>query len=471
MTTKKGNETDARQASLTPAAAPRENRRAGSSRRRGRTRSNMRFLARSIVLEETGPPRGLRTSLYIALAGVFCFIGWATITPLTETARAPGHVIPVGTVLGIQHFEGGIVSQVLVKDGTVVEKGDVIVRLHQTPAAAELEENRSRIAALSLQLERHRAFAEGRDPDYSNVAAKYKSLVEDNLAIHALDTESRVLERDVIMHQIDQRRSELAVLQEQKRSIEEQIAISKELTDMRGKLMKSGHISRVVYLRTKQELAVAQGELREILGNAAKANQAIAEAEGKLAEADAKRTNEAAAAMAQIIAELEQLRQTAQRLEDRMARTDVRAPVRGIVKGLQVHSVGAVVSPGGVISEIVPIDEELVVESRISPMDIGHIKVGQEAKVTMTTYDFARFGSIKGTVKDISATTFLAEDGTVYYKAIVKLDKKFVGDDPNRNPILPGMITEAAINTGQKTLMNYMLRPVYVALNRAFGER
>ena len=154
-----------------------------------------------------------------------------------------------------------------------------------------------------------------------------------------------------------------------------------------------------------------------------------------------------------------------------MARTDVRAPVRGIVKGLQVHSVGAVVSPGGVISEIVPIDEELVVESRISPMDIGHIKAGQEAKVTMTTYDFARFGSIKGTVKDISATTFLAEDGTVYYKAIVKLDKKFVGDDPNRNPILPGMITEAAINTGQKTLMNYMLRPVYVALNRAFGER
>ncbi len=431
----------------------------------------MRFLARSIVLEETGPPRGLRTSLYIALAGVFCFIGWATITPLTETARAPGHVIPVGTVLGIQHFEGGIVSQVLVKDGTVVEKGDVIVRLHQTPAAAELEENRSRIAALSLQLERHRAFAEGRDPDYSKVDAKYKSLVDDNLAIHALDTESRVLERDVIMHQIDQRRSELAVLQEQKRSIKEQIAISKELTDMRGKLMKSGHISRVVYLRTKQELAVAQGELREILGNAAKANQAIAEAEGKLAEADAKRTNEAAAAMAQIIAELEQLRQTAQRLEDRMARTDVRAPVRGIVKGLQVHSVGAVVSPGGVISEIVPIDEELVVESRISPMDIGHIKVGQEAKVTMTTYDFARFGSIKGTVKDISATTFLAEDGTVYYKAIVKLDKKFVGDDPNRNPILPGMITEAAINTGQKTLMNYMLRPVYVALNRAFGER
>ncbi len=431
----------------------------------------MRFLARSIVLEETGPPRGLRTSLYIALAGVFCFIGWATITPLTETARAPGHVIPVGTVLGIQHFEGGIVSQVLVKDGTVVEKGDVIVRLHQTPAAAELEENRSRIAALSLQLERHRAFAEGRDPDYSKVDAKYKSLVEDNLAIHALDTESRVLERDVIMHQIDQRRSELAVLQEQKRSIKEQIAISKELTDMRGKLMKSGHISRVVYLRTKQELAVAQGELREILGNAAKANQAIAEAEGKLAEADAKRTNEAAAAMAQIIAELEQLRQTAQRLEDRMARTDVRAPVRGIVKGLQVHSVGAVVSPGGVISEIVPIDEELVVESRISPMDIGHIKVGQEAKVTMTTYDFARFGSIKGTVRDISATTFLAEDGAVYYKAIVKLDKKFVGDDPNRNPILPGMITEAAINTGQKTLMNYLLRPVYVALNRAFGER
>lgn len=471
MTTTHENETNATKAPSNPAGAPQENRRGKSQRPRRRTRSNMRFLARSIVLEETGPPRGMRMTLYIALAGVFCFIGWAIITPLTETARAPGHVIPVGTVLGIQHFEGGIVSQVLVKDGTIVEKGAVIVRLHQTHAAAELEENRSRISALSLQLERHRAFAEGRNPDYSKVDPKYKSLIDDNLAIHMLDTESQVLERDVIMHQIDQRRSELSVLQEQKISIKEQIEISKELTAMRGKLMKSGHISRVVYLRTKQELSVAQGELREILGNTAKANQAIAEAEGKLAEADAKRINEAAAAMAQIIAELEQLRQTAQRLEDRMARTDIRAPVRGIVKGLQVHSIGAVVSPGGVISEIVPIDEELVVESRISPMDIGHIKVGQEAKVVMTTYDFARFGSIQGTVREISATTFLAEDGSVYYKAIVKLDKSYVGDDPNRNPILPGMITEAAINTGQKTLMNYMLRPVYVALNRAFGER
>ncbi len=443
----------------------------GSKRPRRRARTNMRFLARSIVLEETGPPRGMRTTLYLALAGVFCFIGWATITPLTETARAPGHVIPVGKVLGIQHFEGGIVSEILVNDGTVVDKGDVIVRLHQTHAAAELEENRARVAALSLQLERHRAFAEGRDPDFSDFDPKYKNLIEDNLAIHKLDTESRILERDVIMHQIDQRRSELAVLQDQRKSLLEQIAISKELTEMRGQLMQSGHISRVVYLRTKQELSVAQGELREVLGNTAKANQAIDEAEGKLAEADAKRTNEAAAAMAQIIAELEQLRQTSQRLEDRMERTDVRAPVRGVVKGLQVHSIGAVVSPGGVISEIVPIDDELVVESRISPMDIGHIKVGQEANIVMTTYDFARFGSVKGKVKDISATTFLAEDGTVYYKAIVKLDQSFVGDNPSRYPILPGMITEAAINTGEKTLMNYLLRPVYVAMDRAFGER
>ena len=177
MTTKNGNETDATQAPSTSAAAPQENRRAGSSRprRRVRARTCDSWPVRSCWKKQVRRAACARVCIS-PWPGVFCFIGWATITPLTETARAPGHVIPVGTVLGIQHFEGGIVSQVLVKDGTVVEKGDVIVRLHQTPAAAELEENRSRIAALSLQLERHRAFAEGRDPDYSEVDPKYKSL-------------------------------------------------------------------------------------------------------------------------------------------------------------------------------------------------------------------------------------------------------------------------------------------------------
>ncbi|MCG8547438.1 MAG: HlyD family type I secretion periplasmic adaptor subunit [Alphaproteobacteria bacterium] len=443
-----------------------------SKRRSGWASSNsLKFLARSIVLEEVGPPKALRATMHLMIVGVFCFIGWASITPLTETARAPGQVVPDGSVIAVQHLEGGIVSDILVKDGTAVEKDAVIIRLDKTAATAELEEKKARIAALSLEAERHRAFADGRVPNFSGVAAKYSHLVDDNMAIYKLQTESRNHERVVLQRQIDQRQSELAVLNEQKATIKEQIGIARELTQMRGKLMKSGHISRVVYLRTKQELSSAEGELREVLGKIVKANQALAEAKGKLAETEAKLNNEAATEMARVTSELEQLRQSVQRLEDRVARTDIRAPVHGIVKGLQVRSIGAVIPPGGVISEIVPINEELVVEARISPTDIGHIKVGQTANVVITTYDFARFGSIEGQVDKISATTFLEENGNVFYKVIVKLSHNFVGDKPGLNLIVPGMITEVAINTGQRTLMNYLLRPVYVALNRAFGER
>ena len=405
------------------------------------------------------------------MAGVFCFIGWAAITPLTETARAPGFVVPDGSVLAVQHLEGGIVSEILVKDGAIVDPDAVMIRMDRTAALAELEEKEARIAALSIEAERHRAFADGRDPDFTGVDPKFSHLVADNLTIQKLQKKSRELERAGLQHQVDQRRSELAVLKEQKATLKEQIDIAQELTEMRGKLLKSGNISRVVYLRTKQELSIAKGDLRKVLGNIGKANQALAEAKGKLAESDAKSSNDAATAMAQITGELEQLRRSIERLQDRVNRTEIRAPVRGIVKGLQVKSVGAILPPGGVIAEVVPVDEELVIEARISPTDIGHIEIGQKADIVITTYDFARFGSIDGTVDKISASTFLDDDGGVYYKAIIKLARNFVGGTPGRNPIVPGMIAEVAINTGERTLLEYLLRPVYVALDRAFGER
>jgi HlyD family type I secretion membrane fusion protein len=347
----------------------------------------------------------------------------------------------------------------------------VMVRLDPTDAATELEDNRSRVAALSLEAERLRAFADQREPDFSSVDRKYASLLADQTAIHKLQTENRKREREVIQQQVNQKRSELVVLRSHKRSLREQIGIAKELTEMRKNLMKSGHVSRVVYLRTKQELKAAQGELREVQGNIAKANQAIAEAEGKLAEVESKRGNDAATTMGRVTAELERLRGTVGRLEDRVKRTEIRAPVKGIVKGLKVHTIGGVTPPGGTISEIVPLDEELVVEARVSPSDIGHIEIGQEAKVIVTTYDFARFGSVEGKVDNISATTFLQEDGTLNYRATIKLERNFVGDQPGRYPILPGMITEVSIYTGEKTLLSYLLRPVYVAFDRGFGER
>lgn len=459
---------------IVPDAKPADEKgRRQGNRRRSRSKGgkSLKYLARSIVLEEIGPPNALRVSLMLLVAGVLCFVAWAAITPLTETARATGNVVPDGSIVSIQHLEGGIVSEILVKDGELVKPDTVLIRLDPTAAIAELEENRARIAALSVQAERLRAFADDRAPNFTNIDPEFAPLAADQLAIHKLQSESRLQEKIVLQSQIEQRQSELEVLREQASSLREQIKIAAELTEMRGRLMRSGHVSRVLFLRTKQELKVSEGELRGIIGKTGQARQAIAEARGKLAEAEAKRKDAAATEMGRITGELAQLLRTVERSRNRVHRTEIRSPIHGYVKGLQIRTIGAVIAPGGVVTEVVPNDQELFIEARVLPSDIGHVEIGQKATVTVTTYDFSRYGSMEGSVDRISASTFVEEDGNVYYKAIIKLGSKFVGGEPGKNPIAPGMIAEVAINTGEKTLLKYLLRPVYVALDRSFGER
>jgi len=450
----------------------------GADRRqnRRRTRSprserDLRYLSRSIVLEEMGPPSALRHAIWALVGALACFILWAAVTPLAETARAPGHVVPVGSVLPVQHLEGGIVSEIMVEDGSMVDKGQVMVRLDPTAARAELEEKRARIAALTLEAERLRAFADGREPDFAKVGAQFASLAADQRAIAKLQNESRDQERAVLNNQIDQRLSELEVLIQQEKALVEQVAISEELTEMREKLMKQGHVSRVVFLRTKQELAGVQGELNRVRGEIVKGRQALAESRNKLLELDARRNNEAATRMGDVSSELEQHRIAVARLDDRLKRTDITAPTRGVVTGLKVHSLGTVIAPGGMIAVLVPVEDELVVEARVSPSDIGHIEPGQKAKVIVTAYDFARFGSVDGTGDKISATTFLDDKGAVFYKAVIRLSQNHVGRRPGQNPVVPGMISEVSINTGERTFLSYMIRPVILAAERAFTER
>lgn len=159
------------------------------------------------------------------------------------------------------------------------------------------------------------------------------------------------------------------------------------------------------------------------------------------------------------------------KLEDRANRLEIRAPVRGIVKGLQAHTIGGVIAPGALVLEIVPMDEELVVEARVATTHVGHVEVGQPVTVKVLTYDFARYGGIPGRLRSVSASTFVAEDETPYYKAVIALDRNYVGGDPNRNLVLPGMTVQADIKTGRKTLLQYLLKPVYSSIDEAFQER
>lgn len=202
-----------------------------------------------------------------------------------------------------------------------------------------------------------------------------------------------------------------------------------------------------------------------------RAEDAIREAENRLRSLDADLKQDAMKTLGLVEAELEEVTKSLAKVEAAAVRTVAFAPVRGVVKGLSVHTLGAVIEPGKVLMEIVPLDEEMEVEAVISPMDIFHLKEGQPVNIKVSTFDFSRYGSITGRLKTISATTFQTEKNESFYKVKVKLDRNYVGNDPALNLILPGMTVQTDIVTGEKTILQYLLKPMYVAANNAFHER
>lgn len=435
-----------------------------------RNRRLVKFLSQPLILEEAGPPRALLQLTIIASLMVGGFIAWAAVTELRETALAQGQVMPAGSVHVVQHLEGGIIADIHVDEGQVVEVGEPLFRLQEAAALAELDQLRVREAALSLQAERLRAFVLGYEPDFSR-GRSYEDMVSDQRVILEMQVNARDSQRAVLLSRIDQRKAEIASLAKQRKSLESQIAIIREQLTIRRDLLAKGLMSRIQFLETERALSQALGDLSSLDGDAAGAKEALAEAQNSLMEMEASLGNEALGEMGQVSAELAQVREQLVKLEDRVDRLVITAPSRGIVKGLITQTIGAVIAPGDILLEIVPFEDEMVAEVQIHPRDVGHLRVGQEAQVKVTTYDTAKHGMVMGRLSRISASTFQDQDGQPFFKATIALDTNFVGQDPTQNPVLPGMVVDANIRTGSKSLLRYLLKPVYRSLDVAFRER
>ncbi len=434
-----------------------------------------RYLAQSVLLEEGGSSGLIRFATLAIAAVVTAFIIWAAITDIDEVAVALGEVVPAGQVQNVQHLEGGIISEILVSAGDIVEAGQVLLRLDLSASLSELEQMQARRVGLAFKAERLRAFASGRQPDFEAVvgSGRYLEMIEDQKSIFESQMVSRIARREVIDKQIEQRKADLRPFDKREANLMGSIKLLREELAMREKLLKDGLTTKVVVLNLKREINQTEGDLSRIKGEREVGQEALKESENRMTELNSEIGENTLTEMGGVTAELAQVRETIAKLRDRVRRLEIKAPVRGIVKGMQTHTtVGGVIPPGGVVLVVVPLGEELVVEARISTRDIGHVRVGLPVTTKVVTYDFSRYGGITGELKDISATTFLDEmTGEPYYRGTVSLDRSYAGFDPERNQVLPGMTVQADIHTGKKTLLQYLLKPVYVAIKQGFHER
>ena len=427
-------------------------------------------LALPLMLEENGPPRFYQHLMIVGGVFLALAIFWSAVTEIKELARANGEVTPAGQVQLVQHLEGGIVAELLVSEGEIVDAGQPMVRLQPIAAEGDLGQLTARQTAARLKIERLSAYIEARLMDPA--LAEINPDLFDDEASHlqsALTAAER--QRDGFLARIEQRQYEITSLSEQKLSLKEQVQLMAEQVNLREGLVEKGLVSRIVFLETKRSLEQTRVQLISTAGSLASAREALLEEQAGLEELDATLINDALEARTAASTELSETDSAIRKLSDRVVRLTVSAPVRGIVQNLVAQAIGEIIEPGGLVAQVVPIDDELVAEVRVLPVDIGHIQIGHPAQVKITTYDPARFGAIDGEVRRISASTFRDEQDEPYYKVIIALAKPHVGLGAVHHAVLPGMVVNAEIITGSKSLVRYLLKPVFRSLDIAFTER
>lgn len=432
----------------------------------------IRHLSQPIILEEMGAPRLVSAAIFIVTAITAAFIAWAYFVEIDETSVAYGQIIPSGDVRVIQHLEGGIVREISVHEGDLVKQGDIVARLDPVEASSDADRLKARRTALLISAERLRAIGEDRMPEFSGFdQEKYGNLIADNREVYRVQAMALDAKADVLKKQLLQAENEISVMQTQQAGLEEQRKIVDERAQRSTALLDKRLIGRDEYLASMQDLERLDAEIRKIKGDQVTAREKIAETEKRLIDLVASRREQAYNEMATVTDELVEIEQTLKKLTDRVDRLYVAAPVAGRVQDMRINTIGSVIPAGGVLMKIVPVDETLIAEVRISPQDIGHISEGQKVTLKVNAYDFSRYGSVDGELTYISPTTFVMSDKDIpYYKGRIRLDADHVGKRTDTK-LQPGMTLQADIITGHKTLLQYLLKPVYVSLSLAFHER
>ena len=436
------------------------------------SRRDLAYLTREEALEQVAPSRFALMAALTTLALLVAAVFWSSQVSITSVATADGEVVPSGDERVVQHLEGGIVQGLRVSDGSIVEEGDVLITFDPTLRRAELDQIRAREAALTIRERKLRAQVAGSVVvDYSDYAAEYPDLVEE-ATISLLANRERVAgEIAVLEAQIEQRKGSVDIFRQQANSLADQEKLVTEVAELRRDLFEKGIESRVNYIAAQLEQSRVQGALTEARVSQQQARISIQEAENQIRELELNERSNAMAELSTVLAELAEVRESKERLEDRVSRLQVVAPVGGVIHRMQVNTPGAVVEPAQILLTVVPLDEDIVVESQILPKDIGHLEVGQEARVTVSGFDARRYGVVTGTLDQVSATTYATEDGTTYFKGRIVLDEQTIKSSDIEHRIVPGMTVTSDVSIGEQTLLEYLTRPVYVALQSAFSER
>lgn len=419
-------------------------------------------------------PRRIGLMLAFLVFGVFGL--WAALAPIEGAAYAVGSITVKSYKRLVQHLEGGIVQDIRVRDGDSVEAGDILLVIDNTQSLAQLEVANTQLTALlSLEARLLAERNETEDVVYPEVLTSgdrnaIKEIEAQNYLFRtrrdARDGEIAVLEQRI--EQFQSRIDGLEALQESKHLLAESFA--EELADLE-ELSAHGFATEQQLRVVKRNYATASGESAELLANIASTEIQIGETRLQIIQATNQFQNEVAALLAQTQTEIKDILERVTALEDVVNRTEVRAPISGVVNSMRVHTEGGVINPGLPIAEIVPVSDELVIEAQVSPVDIDRVAAGQTAAVHFSNLGKTSVLVVEGRVMTISADTLTDQTtgGNPYYQARIELTPESMAELADVT-LVPGMPAEVYINSGSRTFLQYITKPLTAAMSRSLRE-
>jgi len=408
----------------------------------------------------------------ITLVSIVIFLIWAEFAVLDEVTKGDAKVVTSSKVQIIQSLDGGNVEEILVKEGDVVEKDQVLLKIDTTPAETNLKEREARYNYLRGMVARLTAEIEGTALTFpDDLKTKAPQVITEQINQYNLRRGQLQAEVSVLESQVAQRGQEVREMGARLSQLNSNLALKQQELNMRRPLVEQGAMSKVELLRIQGEVTDLQGEINTISTAVPRARAAVSEAQQRIGESKAKMKAEAQQELGAAKAEIDSLTQVVTAGEQKVAKTQLKSPVHGTVKQLKINTVGGVIKPGEDIMEIVPLDDTLTIEANIPPKDIAFIRPGQDVNVKITAYDASIYGGLTGKVEDISADTIQNEKGESFYHVAIRTNENVLMHHGKPLPIIPGMTANVQILTGKKSVLDYLLKPIMKARQDALRER
>lgn len=417
-------------------------------------------------------PRGGSVILWIILIVFFCALAWAYVAEVEEVTRADGKVVPARQLQIVQNLEGGILSEVLVNIGDVVKEGQLLLRIDEKRFSGPYRESRFNYLALKAQVARLQSETYNTPfvlPD--EVMAENPEVGNREKELYESRKKELAQTLGVLEEQSLQREQEITELEAKIAELSRTHYLLQKEINMTQPLVKGGAVSEVEFLRLQRQNSEMQGEITASRLALPRAKSRLLEAQKGTVEAKLKFSNTAKKELNDAYAKLEGLSATTVALADRLDRTAVISPVRGIVNQIFINTVGGVIQPGMNLIEIVPLEDTLLVEAKVKPSDIAFLSPNLKATVKFTAYDFTLYGGLEARVEHISADSIVDKQGNSYYLVNVRTTQNYLGTKNAPLPIIPGMVASVDILTGKKRVLTYLMKPIFRAQSLALRER